>query len=356
MPKPMSDTIKQRLMRAAATLGTRDPVPEVGRVIDQAFHLPEGDERYGMNNLTPGAVPFEPSFSEREPNTLRFTLEPLGPDSSPFSRRQEATREMRRLVGSHFGQNALRWFDARSEEWRSMFSFPRLNYGAWFGTSYDRDGLRSSKVYYELNPDQLNVLPPQLLRLMDNACDAMPTLLPIFTQIAAQRDNGSQRVVSLQRGPLRIADLRPLMERMGLAHQLPGVMQILGLVLGGRFDLPDMSLLVGIGSSEDGPELKLYVVLGMIPDLPPSFLSLITLGLAERPRELRSLERWLMAYTPETVGWPGDFTTLSIRVTANSPARVGLYLRPIELELAQMAAARADEQSDSRSVYDMFVT
>ena len=48
--------------------------------------------------LTPGAVPFEPSFSEAEPNILRFTIEPLGPEASPVSRRDEATREMRRLI------------------------------------------------------------------------------------------------------------------------------------------------------------------------------------------------------------------------------------------------------------------
>jgi hypothetical protein len=199
--------------------------------------------------------------------------------------------------------------------------------------------LSSSKIYYELDGQQLNALPRPLLRMVNTAMDAMPSLLPIFTSISAQQHNGNQRLTFVQRGALRLRDLQPLMSELGLEHQLPGVMQILGLALGGRFDLPDQSLLVGLGGSHDNPELKLYVLLGMIPDLPPAFLSLITMGLGERPRELRSLERWLLAYTPETSGFPGDFSVLSIRLTANSPARVGLYLRPVEFEISQAALA-----------------
>jgi hypothetical protein len=335
--KPMAYTIKNRLQQAAATLGTHNPLHDLSKTIDRAFSLPEGDSRYAVNHLTPGTVAFEPSYSAVEPNTLRFNLEPAGPGAPALTRRDEATREMRRLVAPHFGGDALRWFDQRSEEWRAMFSNPRLNYGAWFGTSYDGDGLNTSKVYYEMRPDQVHALPRDLNQLVRTTLDIMPALLPIFTSIMCKKDSGKQRVTFVHRGALRLADLGPLMERMGMAHQLPGVMQIIGLALGGRFDLPDQSVLIGLGGSEDGAELKIYVLLGMVPDLPPSFLSLLTLGLSERPRELRGLERWIMAYTPETHGWPGDFSVLSIRVTPHSPARVSLYLRPIEFEIQQYA-------------------
>jgi len=77
--KPLSYAIKQRVYQAAQRLGISDPVPYVGRLLDRSFMLPAGHPQYGQNNLTPGTAPFEPSFSEREPHTLRFTVEPARP-------------------------------------------------------------------------------------------------------------------------------------------------------------------------------------------------------------------------------------------------------------------------------------
>jgi hypothetical protein len=71
----------------------------------------------------------------------------------------------------------------------------------------------------------------------------------------------------------------------------------------------------------------------MLPDVPPSFLDLLALGLSERPRELHALGRWLRALTPETHDWPGNFSVLSVRATPRTPARVSLYLRPVEFEI-----------------------
>jgi hypothetical protein len=76
----------------------------------------------------------------------------------------------------------------------------------------------------------------------------------------------------------------------------------------------------------------------MIPDLPPTFVDLLGLALAERPREWHALERWLSAFTPDSGEWPGHFSVMSVRVTRSSPARVSLYLRPIEFELRQAGA------------------
>ena len=333
--RPMAESIKNRVRVAAHTLGTQDPVSYVGPLIERSFALPAGDAQYGANMLTPGAVAFEPSYSAQEPNTLRFTIEPLGPGSPPISRRDEATREMRRLVGPIFGRDALWWFDQCSEDFRALFGNPRLNFGAWFGSAYDEDGLHASKVYYELRPNQLNALPAPLAALARVAMDTLPALVPVFTTITCQRDMGRQRVTFLHWNPLRLTDLGPLLSRLGLAKQLPSVMQIFGLTFGGRFDLPGRSLFVGLAGALHDPELKLEVALGTLPDLPASFLSLLELGLSERPRELQGLQRWLQAFTPESVGWPGQFSVLSVRVTRRMPARVSLYLRPVEFELNQ---------------------
>lgn len=332
MAQALAPRVIERLRRAAARLGTPAPV-ELQGLISRTFTLPQGDPKYAANALTPGAAPLEPSYSELEPGRLRFNLQPLGPEASGIDRRDEATREMRHLVGSFFGREALRWFDERSEPWRGFGSGANLNYGAFFGTSYDRDGLYTSKVYYENGPGQIEALPMSLFGLVSTTLSLMPQLRPLFTTIAAKREMGSQRLTFAHLQPLRIADLQPLLDAIGLGHRLPGILQILGLALGGRFDLPAKATLIGIGQAPDGPEIEIYILLGMIPDLPPNFLSLLTLGLSERPRELTALERWMSAFTPEDDVWPGRFSILSVRTSPSVPPRVSLYLRPAEFEV-----------------------
>jgi hypothetical protein len=331
--EPLATKVGRRLIMAAHKLGTADPVAPIKGLITRTFALPDGDPRYADNALTPMAAPIEPSFSETQPGMLRFTIEPLGPEASGTDRRDEATREMRRLISEYFGREPLRWFDQRSEAWRGFGAGSNLGYGAFFGTSYDRNGLAGSKVFYETTPGQIGALPIGLLGVVQLVTQLMPSLRPAFTTISAMREAGGQRLTFVQPRALRIADFQPVLDALGLGDRLPGIMQTLGLVLGGRFDLPANSMLVAFGQSDDGPEFELYVLLGMIPDLPANFLSLLTLGLNERPRELAALERWMDAFTPEDEAWPGRFSILSLRTSRNSPPRVSLYLRPAEFEL-----------------------
>jgi hypothetical protein len=338
----LAAVVRRRVRSAAHSLGATDPLPYVGGLIDRSFSLPQGDQKYAMNALTPGSAPFEPSYSEREPQVLRFTISPLGPEPSPVARRDEATRELRRLVGPSFGSDALRWFDRCSEEWRGLSSMAKLDYGAWFGSSFDGDGLQASKVYYELQRSQLDALPPKLATIVSRALDALPTLVPVFTSISCRRNHGHQRVTFFHRGALQLRQLEPLMAQLGLSRRLPGLMQVVALALGGRFELPERSVLIGLSEAPDGAELKLEVMLGMIPDLPPSFLNLLALGLSERPRELRGLQRWLEAFTPDESSWPGEFSVLSVQVSPTTAARVSLYLRPVEFELPDHSEQRVD--------------
>jgi hypothetical protein len=336
MTKPLSVSVARRLSKAARRLSTADPTRVLGPLLEKTFSLPAGDPRYAANALVPGAAPLEPSFSELEPGILRFTVEPLEPSAGAIDRRDEATREMRRLVRDFFGRDALHWFDGQSEEWRETGSGSRLKYGAFFGSSYDRDGLYSSKVYYETQPHQIESLPYSLFGLVKTALMTMPNLVPLFTSIACRREHGSQRLTFLHRGVLRLGDLGPLLEQFGLSHQLPGIMQTLGLALGGRFELPDNSVLIALEQGERGPEFELYVLLGMIPDLPPNFLDLLAMGLSERPRELNAMMRWMGAFTPESGDWPGNFSVLSVRASRHSAQpRVSLYLRPVEFEVGR---------------------
>lgn len=330
---PMAAHVKQSLAHASHALGVRDPLPIMGPLIERTFYRPDDDLAYADNRLSPGAVPFEPSFSEAEPDTLRFTIEPLGPGASPLARRDEATREMRRLVAPFFGREALHWFDERSEEWRGFGGLGWMNYGAWFGSAFDEDGLYAAKIYYELAPKQIDALAPRLARLTRMAMAEMPSLSPIFTSIGCKKDAGSQRVTFLHRGPLALTALGPLMNRLGIGHQLPSLMRVVGVALGGRFELPNGGVLVGLRDTAEGVELKLEILLAALPDLPARFLDLLRLGLAERPRQVAALERWLAAFGVDDASEQGHFSVLSVRVTPRSPARISLYVRPIEFEL-----------------------
>ena len=281
---PMSQHVVRSLQAASRALGVCDPMPYVNGLIQRSFSQPDDDVRYAYNRLAPGAVPYEPSFSETEPQVLRFTIEPLGPDASPVARRDEATREMRRLISPVFGRDALRWFDARSEAWRGLSGLGWMNYGAWFGSAFDEDGLYAAKVYYELAPQQIEALAPSLARITGEAMEVMPGLAPIFTSIGCKSDTGSQRVTFMHRGALALNNLGPLMNHLGLGHQLPSLMRTVGVALGGRFELPQGAVLIGLRETQSGIELKLEVLLAALPDLPARFLDLLRLGLAERPR------------------------------------------------------------------------
>src|SRR5215472_1508539 len=339
MTKPLSVSVEQRLSKAARQLNVVDPTPAIHGLLERTFSLPAGDPRYANNSLTPGAAPLEPSFSEFEPKVLRFTVEPLGPEAGAVDRRDEATREMRRLVRDFFGRDALHWFDEASEEWRESGSGSRLQYGAFFGSSYDRDGLATSKVFYETLPNQIQTLPLPLFRVVSTALRIMPNLVPMFTSITCRRHHGNHRMTFLHRGVLRLADLGPLLDQFDLSDQLSGIMQTFGLALGGRFELPDKSVLIALENGHRGPEVEIYVLLGMIPDLPRNFLDLLAMGLNERPRELDSMLGWLAAFTPESGDWPGNFSVLSVKTSREGPPHVSLYLRPVEFEIQRGAGA-----------------
>ena len=340
-PRPMAEHVVRSLRSASAALGVQDPTPLLDGLIRRSFSRPDDDMSYAHNHLAPGAVAYEPSFSEAEPRALRFTIEPLGPDASPLARRDEATREMRRLVGPAFGRDSLRWFDQRSEAWRGFSGMNWMNYGAWFGSAFDEDGLYATKIYYELAPQQIEALAPSLARLTREVMEVMPRLAPIFTSIGCRKDTGSQRVTFMHRGPLALNTLGPLMNHLGIGHQLPSLMRTVGVALGGRFELPQGAVLIGMRETQSGIELKLEVLLAALPDLPVRFLDLLRLGLAERPRQLGALDRWLGAFGVEDAKEGGNFSVLSVRVTPKSSARISLYVRPIEFEMRDTIEERS---------------
>lgn len=345
-----ADVAKRRLTIASRRLNTPNPADIIGGLLDRTFDLPVGDPRYGRNQLSPGFTPIEHSYSEMAPGALRLDLEPLGPNASPHARQQEAGREMRRVVKQHFGDRALAWFDERSESWRGSRLHGGAKFGAWYGLGVDASGVEESKVYYELRPGELDSLPPNLQHAARVAMSCLPALTPIFTSIACGRSRGAQRLYFYHRGDLRLLDLEPLLHRLGIGNQLPGLLAAAGVVLGGRFVLPEGSVILGIRDTSKGIEMKLDVLVGGMADPPQQMFQLLNLALGERPRSQAGLMNWAQALTPDDEDGPGAISVVSFRVQPELSTRCSLYIRPngysqIGREAAPVGSTRTNGQA-----------
>jgi hypothetical protein len=323
--QPAATAARDLLRTAARSLHTADPTGEgpVSTLLEETFGPGPGRR----DALTP-------IFSERRPGSLSFSLAPgrAVRDSAGLS-----TAAAEEMIGSRFGPEALRWFDrlARRELASNSGS---VQYGASFGTSFDGNGPVEAMVAYRWGPGTVEALPAKLFELARAALDALPGLRPAVSTIRCGRTTGSQQISFDVEGPLALADLRPLMDRLGLGHQHPGLMSACAFVLGARFTLPPDSAMVTLRPTRVGVELRLDVVLDAIPDLPPELVGLLQLQLAERPRSQRALDRWLAAMTPDGLDTPGDVSVLSILTRPDLPARIALYLRPAALAADSPAA------------------
>ena len=111
-----ADIARYRLTQVSRRLGTKNPVEQIGPLLDRSFELPAGDPRYGNNALLPGHLPLEHSFSETAQGALRLDFEPLGPLITPHGRVHEVS--LGRRHGCHVLQpitvcsNVGAWHDA----------------------------------------------------------------------------------------------------------------------------------------------------------------------------------------------------------------------------------------------------
>ena len=92
--------------------------------------------------------------------------------------------------------------------------------------------------------------------------------------------------------------------------------------------------------TRSGVEMRLDVNLDALPDPPAQLMALMRLQMAERPKSAQSLDRWLMALTPDGYPGPGTVSVLSVWVRPDLPARLALYLRPATLDPQLDSAAR----------------
>ncbi len=314
---------KRLLRMASQRLHTANPTEELSDILEASFPLPPGDKAYHGRLL-------EPSFSEVASNNLSFIMNTGGPGATPADQLETSTHAMRRLVGRHFGSEALHWLDGRIEPMRG--GHRALSWGALFGSGFDRNGVMESLVSYEWGPGLMDSLPPTLHRIARIAMEALPGLRPAFSTIRCGRSSGNQWLTFEVDYALPLTNLKPLMDNLGLGHQHAGLMSACAFILGARFTLPPDTSTITLRPTRVGIEMRLDVNLDILPDAPPQLMSLMRLQMAERPTSLRALDRWLTALTPDGYDGPGSVSVLSVQVRPDMPARVALYLRPAALE------------------------
>jgi hypothetical protein len=320
-----ADHARTLLHAASRRLRTADPTMELGDVLDESLSRPPGDAAYS------GRRTLEPRFSETSAGSLAFDLLPGGPWANPAERVTLATDTIRRSTARNFGPRALYWLDGRLEVTGDV-GRRRPSWGASIGSGFGRDGMLESAVHLEWGPQFLESLPAQLHRVVQIALDAVPGLRPAFCTVCTTHHGGSQQVTFEVPRALRLSSLEPLMERLGLGHQHAGLVSAVALLLGSRYTLPPDAGLVSVRVGRRGVELRLDVDLDAIPDPPPHITHLLALQLAERPRSLRALRRWVAALTPDGYDGPGRLSVLSVVVRPDQPARLALHLQPAGIE------------------------
>jgi hypothetical protein len=254
-----------------------------------------------------------------------------GPGATPPDQVETTTKAMSQVVSNHFGNEALNWFRGRSEAITDG-SHHSANWGASFGTALDRNGVTEASAIYEWGPELMDSLSAPLFNATQLTMQILQGVRPSFSSIRCGRYSGTQQVTLAVESALPLSNLQPLMQNLGLGHQHSGLMSACALILGARFTLPPNTSTITLRPLRNGMEFRLDVLLDALPDTPSQILSLLRLQLSERPRSLRSLERWLSAFTSEGYPGPGNFSVLSVWVRPETPARIALFLRPATLE------------------------
>ena len=175
----------------------------------------------------------------------------------------------------------------------------------------------------------------------------LPGARPFLSTIRCGRSSGTQQVTFSIDRTLPLSGLQPLMDELGLGDQHSSLMTTAAFLMGARFVLPPDTATLTLRPSRFGVEMRLDINLDALPDPPERLLPLLKMQMTERPESTRSLDRWLMALTPDGFPGPGSVTVLSIIVRPNLPARVALYLRPYVLD---GAPEHSDAQPNTSTV------
>ena len=108
-PTTAAAKARELLYNAAKSLGSANPLEDVGDVLDQSLAFPLG-ESYHRDR----GGPLAPSFSETAPENLSFVIGADGRHVTPADRIESATQAMENIVSHRFGREARRRLGAKA--------------------------------------------------------------------------------------------------------------------------------------------------------------------------------------------------------------------------------------------------
>ncbi len=305
--QPLATRMAADLAAWARALGVADPVPHVGELLAESFDLPHQTEIYKQNELSPGTIPFEVSFSEAAPAALRIDVEPWPTKLPPELRRARLTERVVALAQPAFGAEGARRFSDASASW--LAATHALRFGAFFGASFDARGLSDVRIYFE------HTGKPESSPLST----ALPGTLPIMESLTLSRTGTvSARTYLCFAFGHRMQDLGPLMRQLGLERRHEELCAVAEPLAGGEIIQPGQSI-AGVRSVANGAELKLDVMVH--PRRAAEVEQAVRRSLAARPGA-EAYARWRDAIGPARI------SVFSVRVTAESGATLNIYTHP----------------------------
>ena len=323
----IADQVRDVLDRAAAVLGTARASDTLGSVIDDIFQLPPAAPEYRRNGLMPDSVPCEISFSENELNTLRFAFELVHPDRSLAWRRQRLTHIANGLVRSAFGDERSRWFMTATAPWWGEEAAAPRRFSAWMAPVVNAGGLQALKVYYEAHDQHVSLLASGLAETFTRARTTLPDLVPWYVTFRSGATSSDQRLTVRHRGELSLDRLAQAAGALGLRREYASLEPFIRLVVGDAATLSDRMFLFGLGDTRRGVELKLELVLAMVPQLDRvAFQAGLEQLLHTRPAVLDGLATWLRAFG-ESSAASDNLSVLSVRIAPGAEPLINLYLR-----------------------------
>ncbi|MET0239298.1 MAG: hypothetical protein ABW184_05300 [Sphingobium sp.] len=296
-PPSTASVIAARLGHAAQALGIGDPAPALATLLGETFARPGDDPVYRGNHLLPGALPLEWSFAEDNPDALRFEMQPCDPSMRPAERLAHAIAAIRALAAADQGEAAA----ARLADMAGAVGSPR-DFGAFLGFAFHARRRTEYKIYLEAGQGE-----PALL----------PGTTPHFHSLSLGPNGLAQRHYHLCSDGLRLLDLEPLCDRLGLSHHFPSLIVMLLDLTDGAFHLPPRSALLGVR----GGELKVELVVGSAAEQ-AGLSTRIAASLS--PGAGVSFRRWAALVAPAGRIDP-LLRVVSIRVRADAPLSISVY-------------------------------
>lgn len=261
--------IRSEVAAAARRFGVADPLSAGGGFFARTLERAAAHPECRSNSLQPGALPFEWSFSESEPDALRIEIEPLDPDLGPAERLRWSAAGVAAAVREIYGDARATEFEAAAQQCESR---SQLRFGAFVGVSVAQRRSPRFKLYVEERGDGW---PARCL-----AVAAAARATAHFRSVTAAADGIAGRHYFLCRDGLRLRDLESVCDGLGIAHRAAPLILTMAELSGGEFYLPPRSAVLAMRVSPE-PELKVEWFSGKLasgrfrrllePDHLPSF-------------------------------------------------------------------------------------